>query len=75
VLSPTSLCIYNQQFIAKRVISLKNQLVYGAPLQPVLTFIVRNIYRQGFTVALGFIPGITGVGALVGVITNKFMYL
>jgi hypothetical protein len=30
-------------------------------LQPVLAFIVRNIYRQGFTVALGFNPGIEGV--------------
>jgi hypothetical protein len=30
-----------------------------------------GVYRQGFIVALGFIPGI---GALVGVITNKFMY-
>jgi hypothetical protein len=60
VLSPTSLCIYNQQFIAKRVISLKNQLVYRAPLQPVLTFIVSDLRGRlslGVYCGPGIYPG------------------
>ena len=75
--------------LAKRVPSLKNQLVvmgslegrlrgvYSlvgplARLQFILKSIVRDICRQWFIVALGFN---TGIDALVGVITNKFMYL